>query len=246
VTTTMKKPGCLTMLLRGLGLVPASTRKPVQEEVLPYHLRDDFLSRAERSFYHVLRSTVADWAVVCPKVSLGDLFFAQTGDYGQNRSWMNRIDRKHVDFLLCDPKTMRPLLGIELDDASHRKPKQAQRDRFVERVFAAAGLPLARVPVRAEYNTRELGAYLRRKAGVQEPPSQATPSSPRTEPQRIAQQAPTPASPASPPLCPKCGAPIILRVVTKEGPYKGKRFWGCPNFPKCRGVREIVDEPETC
>jgi hypothetical protein len=40
-------------------------------------------------------------------------------DYAQNRSWMNRIDRKHVDFLICDPGSMAPALAVELDDGSH-------------------------------------------------------------------------------------------------------------------------------
>jgi len=59
---------------------------------------------------------------------------------------MNRIDRKHVDFLLCDPATMRPLLGVELDDASHQRRDREQRDRLMEQAFAAAELPLARGP----------------------------------------------------------------------------------------------------
>lgn len=43
------------------------------------------------------QNVIGDGAVICPKVSLGDLFYAKTGDYGENRSWMNRINRKHVE-----------------------------------------------------------------------------------------------------------------------------------------------------
>lgn len=42
-------------------------------------------------------------------------------------------------------------------------------------------------------------------------------------------------------LCPKCGAKMILRIA-KKGKNKGKKFWGCGQFPKCRGTssyREI-------
>lgn len=238
MTTTTEKSGCLTTLLRWLGLVP--TQKPTQEEILPFHLRDDFLSRAELSFYHVMQSAVADWAVVCPKVSLAELFFAKTGDYGTNRSWMNRINRKHMDFLLCDPKTMRPLLGVELDDASHQRHDREERDEFVDQVFAAAELPLARVSVRMGYDTRELGAYLRRKAGISQTPFDAAAPPQDAEPgETVPAQPSSPSPSASPPSCPKCGTPMVLRVVRKEGPYKGKQFWGCPHFPKCQGVRDI-------
>ena len=72
----------------------------------PYHLRYDFLTPAELTFYRVLQTAFSDWALICPKVNLGDLFYASTGDYGQNTAYRIKIDRKHVDFLLCDPETI--------------------------------------------------------------------------------------------------------------------------------------------
>lgn len=237
MTTATEKSGCFTALLRWLGLVP--TQRPTQEEVLPFHLRDDFLSRAELSFYHVMQSAVADWAVVCPKVSLAELFFAKTGDYGTKRSWMNRIDRKRMDFLLCDPKTMRPLLGVELDDASHQRHDREERDEFVDQVFAAAALPLAHVSVQAGYDTRELEAYLRSEAGILQTLDIAAPSQDAEPRETVPTQPPSPSPSVSPPSCPKCGTPMVLRVVRQEGPHKGKQFWGCPHYPKCQGVRDI-------
>jgi hypothetical protein len=69
-----------------------------------------------------------------PKVSLDDMFYAQSGDRGANVGWRNRIARKHVDYLLCDPGSMRPVLGIELDDASHERAAREARDQFVDQV----------------------------------------------------------------------------------------------------------------
>lgn len=42
------------------------------------------------------------------------------------------------------------------------------------------------------------------------------------------------------PKCPKCGEPMRLRN-TRRGAYAGGRFWGCPNYPDCDGVREVGD-----
>lgn len=187
------RPGCLGAVLQAFGLAPRRARpiaqlvvpaEPVriaaagpkpqavepkpqaaEPEVLPFHVRDDFLSPAECSFYHLLQSAAGDWAVVCPKVSLADLFFARTGDYGTNTSYRNRIARKHVDFLLCDPRSMKPLLGIELDDASHNRADRQDRDGFVDQVFAAAGLPLHRQRVRRAYDLHALRASLRGLVG---------------------------------------------------------------------------------
>lgn len=41
-------------------------------------------------------------------------------------------------------------------------------------------------------------------------------------------------------LCPKCGSPMILRTASK-GANKGRKFYGCSNFPKCRAIINIED-----
>ena len=42
----------------------------------------------------------------------------------------------------------------------------------------------------------------------------------------------------APPRCPKCGS-IMLKRTALKGANAGKEFWGCPGFPKCRGVLGI-------
>ena len=72
----------------------------------PYFVRDHFISPAEHSFFVVLKSIVSDSALISIKVNLGDLFYAKASDPSKYRIYTNKIDRKHVDFLLCDPKTV--------------------------------------------------------------------------------------------------------------------------------------------
>ncbi|MCX6615698.1 MAG: DUF2726 domain-containing protein, partial [Acidobacteria bacterium] len=74
-------------------------------------------------------------ATICPKVRLADVFFVSRPD--KNRAFYNRIIQKHVDFLACDPRSMKPLLAIELDDATHRHSDRIARDEFVDDVFQA-------------------------------------------------------------------------------------------------------------
>lgn len=47
---------------------------------------------------------------------------------------------------------------------------------------------------------------------------------------------PVAASPGASPSCPVCSGRLIERTV-KKGPNAGIKFWGCAQFPKCRGVR---------
>jgi hypothetical protein len=42
----------------------------------------------------------------------------------------------------------------------------------------------------------------------------------------------------APPLCPKCGIPMVLRTAN-QGEYKGQQFYGCRNYPQCREILPI-------
>jgi restriction system protein len=48
--------------------------------------------------------------------------------------------------------------------------------------------------------------------------------------------APAPASPAAEPACPVCQSPMVRRTA-KKGTNAGSQFWGCPQYPACRGTR---------
>ncbi|AMJ40231.1 topoisomerase DNA-binding C4 zinc finger domain-containing protein [Anaerotignum propionicum] len=41
-------------------------------------------------------------------------------------------------------------------------------------------------------------------------------------------------------ICPKCGAPMVLRIAQK-GANKGAEFWGCSKFPKCRAIEQVEE-----
>jgi very-short-patch-repair endonuclease len=223
---TTQKPGCLASLLRMFGLGKQDsgiTVRYLEPDKLPYRLRDDFLSSAEKSFFQVLKTMIGDRLIICPQVSLAALFYVPRSESFQ--TYQNKIDRKRVDFLLCDPKTLKPVFAIELDDSSHERPDRQERDAFVEEVFEAAELPLVRVPAKQAYNTRELIALF--QAATQEKsagnPIERPSASPKVEP----------------PVCPKCGIPMMLRTA-KRGNTPGKQFYGCPNYPRCQVVIPIT------
>ncbi|MBI5957525.1 MAG: DUF2726 domain-containing protein [Chloroflexi bacterium] len=191
----------------------------------PYHLRDNFLSPAELSFLGVLRTTVNGRAVICSKVGLGDLFWVKSDDQSRFRIYTNKIDRKHVDFLVCDVATMRPLVGIELDDKSHQREDRRERDEFVNKVFQAAGLPLIHIQAKRAYSTTELGAMLAPHLGGKVESVAA--SAPTAQPVTIQSESPH---------CPKCGTAMVLRTA-KSGANAGSQFWGCSNYPTCRSMQ---------
>jgi hypothetical protein len=222
MAVTKEKSGCLSVIFPFLK----RSQKEATAKVLPYRLRDDFLSPAEFSFYKVLSSLVGTRLTIQSKVRLADVFFVARPN--ENVVYFNRIAQKHLDFLVCDPITMKPLFGVELDDSSHKRNDRQERDEFVESVCKVAGLPLLRLPVQREYNSREIAAQiaplLKDKVSV----PVVAPSQPE-----INQQV------GSVPLCPKCGIPMVLRTVA-QGKHKGKQFYGCQNYPRCREMKPVT------
>jgi very-short-patch-repair endonuclease len=216
---TNKKPGCLSIFFPFLKFFQKG-----DTQALPYRLRDDFLSPAEFSFYKVLASLLGERWTVQSKVRLADVFFVSRPN--ENISFFNRIAQKHLDFLVCDSASMKPVFGIELDDSSHRRSNRQVRDAFVEDVCKAAGLPLLRVPVQREYNSREIAAQIAPilKANFENPTPKAQPA---------------PENPLNAvPICPKCDISMVLRTVA-QGEHKGKQFYGCQNYPKCRVMKPV-------
>ncbi|HKI55479.1 MAG TPA: DUF2726 domain-containing protein, partial [Anaerolineales bacterium] len=89
-----------------------SASKKELEERLPYRLREHFMSTPELALFRVLKEMVQDHYVICPKVALNDIFYIVRPN--ENVHFFNKIFRKHVDFLLCEPGTLEPAFGIEL------------------------------------------------------------------------------------------------------------------------------------
>jgi hypothetical protein len=179
------------------------------------------LSVTELSFLRTAQIAVNGRFAIMTKVSMADVFFSPTRDPGAR----NRISQKHVDFLFCDPQTLKPMLGVELDDSSHQRSDRVERDAFVDAVFASTGLPLVHLSARPSYASAEIVAAV-------EDAIRARPS-----------HEPTPAVPRGDvPLCPNCGVPMVVRAAGR-GSRAARDFYGCINFPRCRATRPL-DETE--
>jgi hypothetical protein len=249
------KFGLLRKMLRALGLSQEAADDVVnfivdllagdgkgnsekaQSPEFPYNLRDKFLSPAELSFFNVLRAVVGNRAVLLTKVALGDVFWVKKDDPSRYRIYTNKIDRKHVDFLICDSVTMQPIIGIELDDKSHQHPDRQERDAFVDQVFKAARLPILHVPVKRAYVASELEAQLSSYLGTS---SDTVVQSSSVKPEAKSNLPKTFPANNETPVCPKCGNSMVLRTA-KGGANAGNRFWGCSTYPACRSMVEYQE-----
>ena len=99
--------------------------------------------------------------IVLVKVRLADLFDVKDGlERGPRQTALNRITRKHLDFVVCNRAACVPVLAIELDDASHSRADRQTRDLFVDGLCRAAGLPLVCQPAQRGYTLEEVRAAL--------------------------------------------------------------------------------------
>ena len=126
-----------------------------------YTLRKSLFTPAERAFLTVVDRVVPDGVRVFGKVRLEDIFgVVRELEGGDRMAARNRINRKHVDFLLVRETDLAPLAGIELDDSSHAAEDRQERDRFVDSAFASADLPLLHVAAQKAYSPADIKARL--------------------------------------------------------------------------------------
>lgn len=104
------------------------------------------------------RTSKGRWASYGLEVRISDLVYVKRPH--ENQGARNRIDRKHVDFLICETKTMDPKLVVELDDQSHQRKDRQDRDEFVDEVFRIAGIPIVHIPAAKGYQVDEVRSVL--------------------------------------------------------------------------------------
>ena len=126
----------------------------------PFRRKDYLLTQAERSFFETLCLACGTDLYVFSKVRLADLVWLP-GGIGRRRALLNRVIAKHIDFVLCERRTLRPVLAIELNDRSHETASRSARDAVVRQVLEAAGLPFRTVPTARNYVLAEVGELIR-------------------------------------------------------------------------------------
>jgi len=121
---------------------------PMAVTSLAYWRKKVFFSSAERSFYEILRRIAPDYTVFA-KVRLCDVIFASA----RGKTWRTKHDRiqsKHLDFLICDA-TLAPVMAVELGDSSQTEANRKTCDQLVDAALAAARVPILRIPVARSY-----------------------------------------------------------------------------------------------
>ena len=160
--TKSEPRGCLFAILDLLGFGRDTSTSSSGVDTLPYLHKDYLLTKAERKFFDVLHAVVSKQCHLFAMVRLADLIYIPKGTE-KRQSHFNRIQSKHVDFVLCNKTELKPILAIELDDSSHQRADRKKRDEFLNKALEQAGLPLLRIPVRSGYDPQEIKQKIQAK-----------------------------------------------------------------------------------
>lgn len=114
-----------------------------------YARKQSVMTRTEQLFYKRLFNLVGHELLIFPQIHLSSLF-SHNKHYQDHRAALASIQRKSVDYILCDT-SLRTVCAIELDDMTHTIPERIARDEFVNQVFSEAGLPILRISVPSRY-----------------------------------------------------------------------------------------------
>lgn len=113
---------------------------PREELVARFEIREQFLSNIELRCHRLLSETLGDRAILCPKPRV--LESLRLLNAHEHLNDVLRIDRKHVDFLVCDPDSGHPLCAVQIDWWIEDQERYRPREHLLEQAFSRAGLPV--------------------------------------------------------------------------------------------------------
>ncbi len=137
---------------------------PVGPKGYAYKRKPFFLSRAEHECHDALVQAVSKDYLIFAQVHLPTIVDHKVT--GQNwRGAFSHINGKSVDFVLCDKAYIAPKLAIELDDQTHERSDRQDRDKEVERILKAAGVPLLRLSNHGRFDPSDLAQKINAALG---------------------------------------------------------------------------------
>lgn len=136
-----------TYLWLGFILVMVALLKLLDAKIKPktnyreaYQARPLLTKREHQEYLKLKQYADARGWLICPKVRVYDLIEPKKGT-GKYQELKNKIQSKHVDFVLVDPELN--VIGVlELDDSTHDREDRKQRDSFVRNALEGAGITM--------------------------------------------------------------------------------------------------------
>lgn len=117
-----------------------------KEEIMPYR-KKALLTNREEEFYKQIKPICDNSNIkILSKVRLADIVEPNKDlQYREKQTYLNKIIKKHIDFILCNPENLEIIALIELDDTTHNQKKRIESDEFKNKLCETVGYSLIRV-----------------------------------------------------------------------------------------------------
>lgn len=69
----------------------------------------------------------------------------------QRRTALNKINLKHIGFLVCRTDNLAFAAAVEFDDKSHHRKDRSDRDVFIDQALSSARIPIVRFAAQKGY-----------------------------------------------------------------------------------------------
>ncbi|MFZ3009573.1 MAG: DUF2726 domain-containing protein [Candidatus Microsaccharimonas sp.] len=136
----------IVVILAAAKYIYQDYKKDRKQKLSPqykYSRKKEFITKSEKEFYKLLVEVAGDRYYIFPQIHLSALFKNET--YGRyHKLAFQIINRRSVDYILCDKTSLEPVYAVELDDSTHDTPDRIKRDENVNKLFELAGFPLVR------------------------------------------------------------------------------------------------------
>ncbi len=118
------------------------------------------LSPQQRALYQVLIKLVGAYSVVLPRVNLSNLV-KSPGDHRSYEDHWKRVLREWVDFVVCSPSSISPVLAVKLETRMERKRRKMGGLDVLEDTLTSAKIPLLRIKSAESYDANEIMSNIR-------------------------------------------------------------------------------------
>lgn len=150
----------IVVILAVIAIATFALKAKAQPPAAAYTSAGPLLTPAELRFYEALKMAISPQQQIFAKTRIADLINPAAGTRASNQAARNRIQSKHVDFVICDAATTKVVACVELNDKSHEREDRKARDSFVKNALEGAGIRLHFVRAARSYDANELRTLL--------------------------------------------------------------------------------------
>lgn len=127
----------------------------VKTRIPHFRRTTSLLTSQQRAFYTALIRAVGPQPMVFARVNLGYLVQHPGDDPNYHDHW-RRVCRRWLDFVICSPNSMSPVLAIKLETRLERKRRTLGGLDVLDDTLSSARIPLLRVSLADQYDPTEL------------------------------------------------------------------------------------------